>query len=85
MQDRIISDMISSMELERPTLVPILPELNLGIVLAALSKPPYKPLWEASLKHLNYKTVFLLAMASAGTCSELQALVFNLKYIQFKP
>ena len=31
------------------------------------------------------KTVFLLAMALAGRHSELQALVFDPKYIQFKP
>ena len=31
------------------------------------------------------KTVFLLAMASAGRQSELQVLVFDPQYIQFKP
>ena len=50
-----------------------------------LSKPPYEPLREASLKHLTLKTVFLIAMASGGRCRELQALVFDPKYIQFKP
>ena len=40
---------------------------------------------EASLKHLTLKTVFLVAMASAGRRSELQVLVFDHKYIQFKP
>ena len=54
-------------------------------MLEALSKPPYEPLREASLKHLTWKTVFLLDMASAGRCSELQALVFDPQYIQFKP
>ena len=47
-QDRIISDMISSMKLERPRLGPMLPEGDLGIALKALRKPPYQPLWEAS-------------------------------------
>ena len=68
-QDRIIYDMISSMELERPTHTPILPELDLGIVLEALSIPPYEPQLESSLKHLTYKMVFLLAMAER--CNEL--------------
>ena len=54
--------------------------MDLGIVLEALSKPPYEPLQEASLKHLTLKTDFLLAMSSAGRCSELQALVFDLQY-----
>ena len=40
---------------------------------------------QASLKHLALKTIFLLAMATAGRRSELQALVFDPKYIQFKP
>ena len=78
-QDRIISDMISSMELQRPRLMPILPEFDLGIFLEALSKPPYEPLREASLKHLTHKTVFCLAMTSVGRCRELYSLVFDLK------
>ena len=55
--------MIMSMELQRPRLTPVLPQWDLGIVLEALSKRPYEPLREASLKHLTLKTVFLLAMA----------------------
>ena len=57
----------------------------MGLVLEALSKHPYEPLREASFKHLTLKTVFLLAMASAGRCSELHALRFDQNYIQFKP
>ena len=46
-------------------------------MLEALSKPPYEPLREASFKHLTLKTVFLLAMASAGItyCSNQKGLV----------
>ena len=80
-----ISDMITSMELQRPRLTPVLPQWDLGIVLEALSKPPYEPLREASLKHLTLKTVYLLAMASAGRHSEPQAIVFDLQFIQFIP
>ena len=86
-QAKTISDMIVSMELQRPRLTPVLPQWDLGVVLEALSKPPYEPLIvrEASIKHLTLKTVFLLAMASAGRCSELQALVFDRSiYIQIK-
>ena len=82
---RTISDMIASMELQRPRATPVLPQWDLGIVLEALSKPPYEPLREASFKHLTLKTVFLLAMASAGRRSELHALRFDKNYIQFKP
>ena len=82
---KTISDMISSMELQRPRVTPVLPQWDLGIVLEVLNKPPYKPLREASFKHLILKTVFLLAMASAGRRSELHALRFDQNYIQFKP
>ena len=82
---KTISDMIASMELQRPRVTPVLPQWDLGIVLEALSKPPYEPLREAFFKHLTLKTVFLLAMASAGRRSELQALRFDQNYIQFKP
>ena len=76
--------MIMSMELQRHRLTLVLPQWDLAIVLEALSKPPYEPLRQASLKHLTLKTVFL-AMASAGRPSELQALVCDLQYIQLKP
>ena len=61
-----ISDMIVSMELQRPRVMPVFPQWDLGILLEALSKPPCEPLREASFKHLTLKTVSLLAMASAG-------------------
>ena len=66
-----ISDMIASMELQRDRVTPVLPQSDLGIVLEALSKPPYEPLREASFQHLTLKTVFLLAMASAERRNEL--------------
>ena len=47
---RTISDMIASVELQRPRVMPVLPQWDLGIVLEALSKSPYEPLREASLK-----------------------------------
>ena len=82
---RTISDMIASMELQRPRSTPVLPQWDLGVVLEALAKPPYEPLREASFKYLTLKTVFLLAMASAGRRSELHALRFDQNYILFKP
>ena len=65
------------MELQRPRLMPVLPGWDLGIVLEALSKPPYDPLQEASLKQSS--------MAPTGIYSEFQIMGFNSKYIQFKP
>ena len=37
---KTISDMIASVELQRPRVTPVLPQWDLGIVLEALSKPP---------------------------------------------
>ena len=49
MQDTVISDMINSMELERPRPTAVLPELDLGVIW----KPyPYEPLRDFSLEHL---------------------------------
>ena len=64
-QAKTKSDMITSMELQRPRMTPVLPQWDLGIVLEVLSKPPYEPQRVASLKHLTLKTVFLLAIAKA--------------------
>ena len=72
------------MELQRPRVTPVLAQWDLGTVLEAISKPPYEPLQETSLKHLTLKTVFLLAMASTGRRSELQALRFDQNYMHFK-
>ena len=74
-QAKMMSDIITSIELQRPWMTLVLPQRDLNIILEALSKPPYVPLREASLKHLTLKTFFLLAMASARRRSELQALV----------
>ena len=37
---------------------------NLSLVLHQLTKAPFEPLQKASLKHLTFKTVFLLALGS---------------------
>ena len=59
------------MELEKPNPTPVLKEWELGVVLEALSRPPYEPLLEVSLKHQTYKTVLLLAVALVGRRCEL--------------
>ena len=46
---------------------------NLSLVLHQLTKAPFKPLKEASLKHLTFKTVFLLALGSGKRRSEIHA------------
>ena len=51
-QAQTISGVVTSMELQSPRITLVLPKWGLGIVLHALSKPPYEPLREA-LDHLR--------------------------------
>ena len=46
------------------------PSWNLSLVLHQLTKAPFEPLREASLKHLTFKTVFLLALGSGKRRSD---------------
>ena len=50
------------------------PDWDLSLVLAALSKAPFEPLSSCEMKYLTFKTVFLLAFATAARRSELHAL-----------
>ena len=43
------------------------------MVLPQLTKPPFEPLRKASLKHLTFKMVFLLALGSGKRRSEIHA------------
>ena len=70
-QVKNISDMITSVDLQRLRMTTVLLQWDLGIMLEALSKPPYEPLQEASLKHLTLKTVFLLG-PSYGFSGKIQ-------------
>ena len=49
------------------------PSWNLSLVLHQLTKAPFEPLREASLKHLTFKTIFLLALGSGKRRSEIHA------------
>ena len=51
------------------------PSWNLSLVLYQLTKAPFEPLRKASLKHLTFKTVFLLALGSGKRSSEIHAWV----------
>ena len=48
---------------------------NLALVLHQLTQPPFEPLQKASLKHLTFKTVFLLALCLGKRRSEIHAWV----------
>ena len=50
-----------------------IPSWNLSLVLHQLTKAPFEPIKEASLKHLTFKTVFLLALGSGKRRSKIHA------------
>ena len=50
-----------------------IPSWNLSLVLHQLTKAPFEPLKKASLKHLTFKMVFLLALGSGKRRSEMHA------------
>ena len=50
-----------------------IPSWNLSLVLHQLTKAPSEPIKEASLKHLTFKTIFLLALGSGKHRSEIHA------------
>ena len=61
-------------ELSNPAPRILVPSWNLEVVLSALKKPPYYPLNQCSLKHLTWRTVFLVALTSARRASEIHAI-----------
>ena len=61
----------------------LLPSWDVNVVLSFLEGEPFEPLSEASLASVTLKTIFLVALASARRCSELQALGRHPPYIQW--
>ncbi|KAI7790836.1 hypothetical protein IRJ41_002448 [Triplophysa rosa] len=57
-----------------PTPAKTVPEWDLSMVLESLSRRPFEPLGDISLKHLSFKTALLLALTSAKRVSVLHAL-----------
>jgi integrase len=69
-----VTDLISSLALERPAHQRTVPAWDLALVLKALTEPPFEPLERADMKILSYKTAFLLALATGSRVSELHAI-----------
>ena len=81
--DPIISELIKSMELQRPVQRSLAPKWDLSCVLSSLCSEPYEPLHRASRFHLTLKTVFLLALATARRVSEIHAFSMDSGYLRF--
>ena len=65
-----IARVIASFHRGKPKSVrTLLPKWDLNLVLHQLSQAPFELLNQASIKHLTWKTVFLLALASGTRCN----------------
>ena len=72
-KDENLTRLLDSFHRDRPKGRRGVPAWNLSLVLHQLTKAPFEPLRKASLKHLSFKTVFLLALASGKRRSEIHA------------
>ena len=74
-KDENLTRLLDSFHRDKPKSRRGIPLWNLSLVLHQLTKPPFEPLRKASLKHLTFKTVFLLALGSGKRRSEIHAWV----------
>ena len=72
-KDENLTRLLDSFHRDRPKGRRGIPSWNLSLVLHQLTKPPFEPHRKASLKHLTFKTVFLLALGSGKRRSEIHA------------
>jgi site-specific recombinase XerD len=70
----VLSQLIRSFLLERPTSLKRFPDWDLSLVLRSLLSHPYEPLKTADFRWLSYKTLFLVMLGSARRRSEIHAL-----------
>ena len=72
-KDENLTRLLDSFHRDRPKGRRGIPSWNLSLVLHQLTKAPFEPLRKASLKHLTFRTVFLLALGSGKRRSEIHA------------
>ena len=68
-----LTHLLDSFHRDRPKGRRGIPSWNLSLVLHQLTKAPFEPIKEATLKHLTFKTVFHLALGSGKRRSEIHA------------
>ena len=76
-KDDNLTRLLDSFHRDRPKGRRGIPSWNLSLVLHQLTKAPFEPLKEASLKHLTFKTVFLMALGSGKRRSEIHAWLYR--------
>ena len=72
-KDENLTLLLDSFHRDRPKGRRGIPSWNLSLVLHQLTKASFEPIKEASLKHLTFKTVFLLALGSGKRRSEIHS------------
>ena len=72
-KDENLTRLLDSFHRDRPKGRRGIPSWNLSLVLHQLTKAPFEPIKEASLKHLTFKAVFLLALGSGKRRSAIHA------------
>ena len=72
-----LNRLLASFYRDKPILNRGIPSWDLSLVLMALTKAPFEPLKDASLKVLTFKTVFLMALASGKRRGEVHAWTFS--------
>ena len=70
-KDKNLTRLLDSFHRDRPKRG--IPSWNLSLILYQLTKAHFEPLREASLKHLTFKTVFLVALGFGKCKSEIHA------------
>ena len=76
-KDENLTRLLDSFHRDKPKGRHGVPSWNLSLVLHQLTKAPFEPMRKASLKHLTFKTVFLLALGSGKRRSEIHAWLFK--------
>ena len=76
-KDESLTRLLDSFHSDKPKGRRGVPAWNLSLVLHQLTKAPFEPMRKASLKHLTFKTVFLLALGSGKRRSEIHAWLYR--------
>ncbi len=62
-----------------------MPPWDLQCILVALGEDRFEPLRQVDMEHLTYKTLFLVALASAWRISELHAVLVQPPFLIDQP
>ena len=82
--DTVLTNLIKGLQKEAPPPKSRVTAWNLNVILEALGKPPFEPLNEVDIKHLTYKTIFLVAWGTAARVSEIHALAMDGDHLRFE-